>query len=82
MFAFLYKLTTISSFTFCLDTKSKQKGQGYARFAQKNWRSSTQIAQTRSLLSSKTSNKDDFSVASLVFWLTGQCRSNLHEQDA
>jgi hypothetical protein len=23
------------SFTFCLDTKSKQKSQGYARFAQK-----------------------------------------------
>jgi hypothetical protein len=30
--------------------------------------------------SSETSDKDDFSVASLVFWLTGQGRSNLHEE--
>jgi hypothetical protein len=28
-------MIVLSPFTFCLDTKSKQKGQGYARFAQK-----------------------------------------------
>jgi len=33
------------------------------------------IARTRFLLSSETSNKDDFCVVSLVFWLTGQGRS-------
>jgi len=31
--------------------------------------------------SSETSDKDDFPVASLVFWLTGQGHPNLHEED-
>ena len=68
-------------FTFCLDTKSKQKSQGSARFAQK-----TGVRQAKSPKLAPSYRQElrtvgDFTLASLVFWLTVQGRPNLHEQD-
>jgi hypothetical protein len=60
---------------FVLKTKSKQKIQGYARFAQKTDVRQAKLSKLAPSFRQELQTMDNFTLVSLVFWLTGQGRS-------
>jgi hypothetical protein len=65
----------VTRLPFYLEVKRKQKVQGYARFAQKTGDHQAKLSKLAPSLRQELQTMDNFTLVSLVFWLTGQGRS-------